>query len=78
MGAAGWQIAILFFLQGGRGGGTQTLEISKVRNSISYDSLDHVYLGALLFRIRKKKTEKSEAKNLCVGVNWGGDGGGGG
>ena len=59
--------------------GIQTLEIRKVRNSISYDSLDHVYLRAFLFSIRKKKkkNEKSEAKNLCVEVHWGGDGGGG-
>ena len=55
-----------------RGGGTQTPEISKVRNSISYDSLDH--LRAFLFSIRKK----SEAKNLCVEVHWGGGGWGAG
>ena len=56
---------------------TQTPEISKVRNAISYDSLDHVYLRAFLFSIRKN-TEKSEAKNLCVEVHWGGGWGGGG
>ena len=53
-------------------GGTQTPEISKVRNSISYDSLDHS--RAFLFSIRKKM-EKSEAKNLCVEVHWGRGGG---
>ena len=80
MGAAGWQIAIFFFAkEEGRGGRTQTPEITKVRNSISYDSLDHVYLRAFLFSIQKKKTkkktEKSEAKNLCVEVHWGWGGG---
>ena len=57
--------------------GTQTSEISKVRNSISYDSLDHS--RALLFSVRKKKKrgKKSEAKNLCVEVGAGVGGGGG-
>ena len=40
---------------------------------ISYDSLDHS--RAFLFSIRKKKNGKSEAKNLCVEVHWGGGGG---
>ena len=61
-------------MEGGGEVGTQTPEISKVRNSISFDSLDHVYLRALLFSIQKEKTEKSEAKNLCVEVHLGGGG----
>ena len=59
------------------GGGTQTPEISKVRNTISYDSLEHS--RAFLFSIRKKKKQKkSEAKNLCLAVQWGGGGWGAG
>ena len=46
----------------GGGEGTQTPEISKVRNSISCDSLDHVYLRAFLFSIRKKKKKKKNGK----------------
>ena len=61
--------------------GTQTSEISKVRNSISYDFLDHS--RAFLFSVRKKnkqkkREKKSEAKNLCVEVGGGRGGGGGG
>ena len=37
---------------GVRGGGA---EISKVRNSIPYESLDNVYLLAFFFSIRKKE-----------------------
>ena len=64
------------------GGGwlvTQSSEISKVRNSISYESLKQDYLLAFLFSIRikeeEKKKKKSDAKNLCVcGGAWGGRG----
>ena len=40
---------------GGGGGGAGGAEISKVRNSIPYESLDNVYLLAFFFSIRKKE-----------------------
>ena len=46
----------------GGGAHTQTPEISKVRNSISYDSVDHVYLRAFHFSIRKKEKKKNGKK----------------
>ena len=49
---------------GGGGGGS---EISKVRNSIPYESLDNVYLHS--FSVSGRKEETSEAKNLCVSVD---------
>ena len=48
------------------GAGTQTPEISKVRNLISYDSLDHVYLRAFLFSMRGKNTRKKVKPRTCV------------
>ena len=65
-GAAGWQ---MFLPRCVWGGGTQTPEISKVRNWISYDSLDHVYLRAFLFSIRKKKWSQEP---VCGGALGGG------
>ena len=80
-GAAGWQIVIFFFFFffAKVGGGTQTPEISKVRNSISYDSLDQVYLRAFLFSIREKKRKKVKPRTFvwrCTGeevegMGWG-------
>ena len=73
-GAAGWQIAIFFLPRG---------QISKVRNSISYDSLDHVYLRAFLFSIQKRKKKKKKngkkwsQEPVCgsaLGRRWGGGG----
>ena len=60
----------------GGGGGTQTPEISEVRNSISYDSLDHVYLRAFLFSIRKKngKVKPRTCVWRCIGDVVGGGG----
>ena len=63
---------------GGGGRGHSNSRNQQSKNSISYDSLDHVYLRAFLFSILKKKNGKSEAKNLCVEVHWGGGGGVGG
>ena len=81
-GATGWQIAIFFFAKmgGGVGGGTQTPEISKVRNSISYDSLDHSCAFLFIMRKRKKKPEKKWSQEpVCggaLGRRWGGGEGG--
>ena len=71
-GAASWQTAFFFFFFFfffAKVGvwGTQTPEISKVRNTISYDSLDH--LRAFLFRIRTKKNNKTKQTKIN-GKKW--------
>ena len=59
-----------------RGGGGTPQEISKVRNSISYDSLDHICVHSFSVsgKTKRKKVKPRTCVWRCIGEERGGGG----